>query len=491
MGHTGSWPGRLAVAAGREVQTVVDPVQQLMDSVVSGGYCIGCGLCAAVDGSPVQMRLDETGAFQARLADTAEQVRMSTSVLDVCPFSGVGPDEDALARSRFAPAPWRADIGHHLGTYAGYVEEGRFRIDGSSGGMAKWILAELLESGEVDHVLHVRASEGSDADAGLFEYVVESSGEAVQLGSRAAYYPVEMSGVINFVRDNDARYAITGVPCFIKGVRRMAEVDEVIAARIRYTVGVICGHLKTAAYAESLGWQLGVEPTDLAGIDFRTKIPGRRAPEKGVTAFDRHGQVHGPKVVQELHGTQYQNGFFKYNACNYCDDVVAETADVAVGDAWLPGYLDAGNSVVVVRDPQIQRMVETGIQAGRLALDAIEPAMAAASQKGGLRDRREGLSYRLLLTERAGRWYPPKRVRPSADMSPERRVLYRLRVLIARRSSVEFLRAKRDGDLFGYMRRMDRWTSLYAATEAAERLRPRVVRRAARLRRELLGRRDG
>lgn len=466
------------------------PVEQLMASVVSGGYCIGCGLCAAVDGSPLQMRLDETGAYQAELRDPLDTAGRAASVLEVCPFSGEGPDENDLAAKRFGAAPWRDDIGHHLGTYAGYVEEGRFRIDGSSGGMAKWILAELLETGQVDHVLHVRASDDeAPAGAALFEYVVESRGEDVQRGSRAAYYPVEMSGVIDFLRRNPARYAITGVPCFIKGVRRMAEVDAVVAERIRYTVGIICGHLKTAGYAEALGWQLGVPPDDLTAIDFRTKIPGRRAPEKGVTAFDEQGRAHGPAVVQDLYGTKYQNGFFKYSACNYCDDVVAETADVAVGDAWLPGYTDSGNSVVVVRDRLIHELIDNAIHAGRLSLDAIEPRLAGASQKGGLRDRREGLSYRLHLAERAGRWYPPKRVAPSSDLPLDRRALYRLRMVIAQRSSVEFLRAKREDDLPLFLRRMSRWTKLYEATETLERKHIKTRNRAGRLKRRVVPRR--
>lgn len=41
-----------------------------------------------------------------------------------------------------------------------------------------------------------------------------------------------------------------------------------------------------------------------------------------------------------------------YKACDFCDDVFAETADIALGDAWLPEYVQDGNgtNVVVTRN---------------------------------------------------------------------------------------------------------------------------------------------
>ena len=452
------------------------PFQELMNAVVDGGYCIGCGLCAAVERSPVRMRLDEDGAYQPALVADPAAGPTDTRVLEVCPFTGQGPDEDDLASSLFAPAPHRGDLGYHLTTYAGYAAEGDFRAQGSSGGMAKWLLAELLEQGLVDRVLQVRETEPDAAGPALFEYGVDDTVEGVHTGSRAAYHPVEMSQAIEFVRAHPGRYVITGVPCFIKGIRRLAVTDPVIAERVRFTVGIICGHLKTTGYAESLAWQLGIPPQELAGIDFRTKLPGRTAREKGVTAYAADGRASEPRVVQDLVGTKYPYGFFKYSACNFCDDVLAETADVAVGDAWLPEYVGSGNSVVVVRSEPIRVLLEDGRAAGRLHLEHIDPDRAAATQAGGLRDRRQGLSYRLHLTRRAGRWHPPKRVTPSNELALPTRLLYRLRMEIPRRSIAAFRRARVEQDLHGYLRRMRRWTRLYDFLVRLGRLRTRVVR---------------
>ncbi|MEX1176920.1 MAG: Coenzyme F420 hydrogenase/dehydrogenase, beta subunit C-terminal domain [Nitriliruptor sp.] len=455
-----------------------DPFEVLLGSVVDGGYCIGCGLCAAVPDAPLRIRMTEEGVYRPELvADPSVVTRgaASTAVLSVCPFTAEGPHEDQLAAERFAPAPHRSDLGYHLATYAGYVAEGDYRREGSSGGLAKWLLAELLRTDLVDRVIQVAPADPQDEDPRLFTYTIADDLETLRRGSRAAYYPVELSSVIATVRAEPARYAITGVPCFIKGLRRLAATDPVIADRVRFTVGIICGHLKTTGYAESLGWQLGVPPDRLGGIDFRTKIPGRTAREKGVTAVDRQGEPSQPRVVQELVGTKYPYGFFRASACDFCDDVLAETADVAVGDAWLPEYVGSGNSVVVTRHPRIQELVTGGIAAGRLHLETITPDAAAATQAGGLRDRREGLAYRLALTERQGRWHPPKRVAPSTDLPLVARLLYRLRRILARRSAAVFRDARARGDLARFVRRMRPWTELYELVVRVGKLRGRLA----------------
>ena len=46
------------------------------------------------------------------------------------------------------------------------------------------------------------------------------------------------------------------------------------------------------------------------------------------------------KRSNEFYGTHWGYNFFRYSACDACDDVFAETADISVGDAWLDGYID-------------------------------------------------------------------------------------------------------------------------------------------------------
>ncbi len=113
-------------------------------------------------------------------------------------------------------------------------------------------------------------------------------------------------------------------------------------------------------------------------------------------------------TVREFFGTNYGHGFFKYKACDYCDDVFAETADVVIGDAWLPEYVvdGRGTSILLIRNRDIQEMVDVAQKSGRLHLEPLDADKAAHSQAGGLRHRREGLKYRLAIADANGKWLP-------------------------------------------------------------------------------------
>ena len=40
--------------------------------------------------------------------------------------------------------------------------------------------------------------------------------EEVLAGAKSRYYPIEMSKVMDFIKNNEGRYAFVGIPCFIK-----------------------------------------------------------------------------------------------------------------------------------------------------------------------------------------------------------------------------------------------------------------------------------
>src|SRR5690606_35788511 len=158
-------------------------------------------------------------------------------------------------------------------TFAGYVSESDFRERGSSGGLVTWLLCELLEKSLVDAVIHVRESAAtSSPDAPLFTMQVSRSVEEVRSGSKSRYYPVDMSAVLDYVKKHRGRYAVVGVPCFVKAIRLLALKEPVIRDRIAFCISLVCGHLKSDRFARLLAWEAGIRPDDLRTIDFRRKL---------------------------------------------------------------------------------------------------------------------------------------------------------------------------------------------------------------------------
>ena len=427
----------------------------LFSTVVKNGHCIGCGACAAFDPG-IEMRLTRFGQYEATLKEAATPTAVAERV---CPFADGNPNEDEIGRQLYGELG-NADghLGFHVACYAGWVTESDFRSRGSSGGVASWILAELLERDLVDHVVHV-ASVPGEQGAPLFRFTVSSTAAEVRANAKSRYYPVEMSGVIQQILEHPGRYAVTGIPCFIKALRLASRESSVLRDRITFTLGIVCGHLKSTAFAELFAWQCGIEPKDFRAIDFRTKLPGRAANGYAVTVTGlRSGEpVSVTRPTAELYGADWGHGFFKYKACDFCDDVVGETADVSIGDAWLPEYEGdpRGANVIVVRSPVIHSLLVEAAGKQRLHLDRIPAGKAVESQAGGFRHRREGLAFRLHAEDTAGNWRPQKRVEAScAQLTKKRRKIYSGRYQLGQESHRAFAEAKEANDLELFMAKM-------------------------------------
>lgn len=399
-----------------------------LKSIVEGGYCIGCGVCRSVD-SEISIRLTEQGMYQADSVNASPDKLQD--VLKVCPFSNSGMNEDELGSEYFGECDNRDPrVGYYNALYAGHVEAGDYRARGASGGVISWLCCELLERGLTDYVLHVKPAR-RDTDGCLFKYGISETPGEVLAGSKSRYYPVELSKVLAEVKKRPGRYVLVGLPCFVKAVRNLMSVDSVIRDRIKFCVGVICGHLKSVAFADSYGWQVGIEPGRLEAIDFRVKEPEKKASNYSVLLKGQGQEIVRP--VNTFFGANWGLNFFRYPACNYCDDVFGESADITVGDAWLKQYIQdsGGTSVVVVRNKELAELIAFACQNGVLKFDSLDADEIAFSQAGGLRDRGEGLAYRLYLRQKQGDWVPDKRIKPEKQgLSWKRRKIYENRMML-------------------------------------------------------------
>ena len=296
--------------------------------------------------------------------------------------------------------------------------------------MVTWVAAELMRTGLVDGVAHVAPA---PAPGARFAYRIARSLPELRAGARSRYYPVELSGVLAEIRATPGRYAVVGVPCFIKAIHLLRAAEPLLAERIAFTLGLFCGHMKSARMIESFAWQMGTEIDQASRIDYRTKAEGRPA-NWYVAELDLKDGRTVARHWWDMADGDWGAGFFQSPACDACDDVTAETADVAFGDAWVEPHASdpRGTNVVVVRAPAVLRLIEAARADGRLALDPVSADFVARTQAAGLRHRREGLAYRLAWRWRWRGLRPRKRVAPQARGLPlRRRLVYRARAGIA------------------------------------------------------------
>jgi coenzyme F420-reducing hydrogenase beta subunit len=187
---------------------------------------------------------------------------------------------------------------------------------------------------------------------------------------------------------------------------------------------------------------MAVPIEDVQRVEFRLKDVTRPASTYTAELTLRDGRTV-KRDWWNLADGDWGAGFFQSAACNFCDDVVAETADVSFGDAWVEPYSSdgRGTNVVVVRSPLVAGLVAAGIRQGRLQLDPVDSGFVEQTQAAGFRQRREGLAYRLAWPRLGIR--PRKRVAPDARApSARRKLIYRMRAVISACSHRVFLLAR-------------------------------------------------
>jgi len=415
--------------------------------VIDQGMCVGCGACSAVTGGAVSVTLQTRGAFEANLGSaTAQQISKASRA---CPFSDESKNEDELANELYRDLAGKDDVvGHYSKIGAGRVADEMALNGSSSGGLTSWVAARLIEERHVDGVLHVGKS--AQDDLGLFTYRVSHSTAEILADRKSDYYATSFADALDSIRGNGKTYAVIGVPCFIRAARLTCAEDSEIASQLLIFLGLVCGHLKSAAFAESMAWQVGIAPQDLEGVDFRIKRDSGTSSDYDFGARSRASAEIRSAPTNSLLGGNWGHGMFQLNACNYCDDIFAETADAAFGDAWLPEYSSdpRGTNIVVSRNAIVDDILDRGIADGAISWDDKSAASAGQSQAGNYRHRRIGLAVRLLDDLKAGRSTPRKRTAPSyAGVTNQRLKLIRLRRHMSVVSHEAFARAKEQNDL--------------------------------------------
>ena len=438
--------------------------------VIDNNYCIGCGTCVAIAPETFMSYYDfKTGQIKAKYKNQSNEQDWNAAN-QVCPFSSGCLNEDEIARMyNYNVLNYNERLGNYDSIYVSRVDDTNIYNRGSSGGIIRWLLKTLLDEGKISSVLCVIPGKNKS----LFEYKILNNISDIIDSATSSYYPVEWSSVLSILENTKEPIAITGLPCFIKGLKNYINAKG-LNPKLYITIGLVCGHLKSSFYAFMLAEQLDVHPSELASINFRKKLPNALADNRGVSITSRceNSKEEKIKSVKQLFGTDYGFGLFKYKACDFCDDVFAETADVVVGDAWIPKYLTQGNSLVVTRSSLFDSLINKYTKRGDIISDRITLAEAIASQDAGLRHRKDTISYRLYLEKKKKKWLPLKRYRAHNRFSLRTKLIQRLRILAREKSTEYYYQNLISSNFEGFKNKIDYLFNIYRSLYGKVWLRP-------------------
>lgn len=389
----------------------------VLSEIVDRDLCIGCGVCAAICPDDVlAMQFNPYGEYNP--VDVKGCTKECGLCLKVCPFADGNPDEDAIGRLLFSETrgiQHRSETGYFLDTYVGHSNVDGHREHGSSGGIATWLLQSLLENGEVDAVVCVKSNPDPEK---LFAFAVFTTGDEVRRASGSAYYPVELSGVLRYIMEHPGRYAVIGLPCFVKAIRLAQMRNRNLRERIVVVLGLTCGQLKSKHYTAYLASLAGLVEAPTR-VHYRGKDPDQPASNYYFSCIGPGRKEHRVYWSGGV-GEAWINRWFTPNACNFCDDIFAECADVNFMDAWLPMYAKdyQGTNLAIVRSDIVDEALCGGMEYGSLDARTISVSEVIKSQEGVVAVKRAHLADRLYRAQKQKNRTPKKRVNGKPIRNP-------------------------------------------------------------------------
>jgi coenzyme F420-reducing hydrogenase beta subunit len=403
--------------------------------VVENGYCIGCGICVGLcDSEKSKMTINRFGFYEPQFASECLNCNDCNFV---CPFgSGIvdineNNNETSIFQQTHNISEYNNNnyIGYYHHCYVGYSPT--YRLSSSSGGIATWLLIHMLNNKIIDKAICVKPTLSSNT---FFEYSICSDIETVISSSKSHYYPVHLANIIKQVLKDNQKYAIVGLPCFIKGLRLAQIKNKILSERIIFTVGLFCGGLKSSFFTEYLAAKIGIEKQNILNPIYRLK----RENSTNQGYFFGCKDLNNPTQTVELNvkklGDLWGPGYFKHNACDYCDDVTAELSDISLGDAWIQPYQNdwKGHSIIITRSKIAEDLINDGIINNEIILENITVNKIIKSQQSNFNHRRKGLSYRLYWQK--NKITPMKRIKPERPKNIIIACIYRLKLLIREKS---------------------------------------------------------
>lgn len=350
-----------------------------LQEVVSGGLCLGCGLCAAMPGANATMAKTPSGRYEPAPGSSA-------------------PDLDKYCPGllqRLDPSEPGTSLDPVWGPFAKAVKtwspDETIRHAGSSGGAVTALAVHLLESGAVDGVLHVKAVPG---EAFENRASLSRARQEVLQGASSRYAPALVFDRLGEIFQDGSvrRIAVVGKPCDIGAVRNLQRIDPEWRDRIPWTIAIFCAGQPSFEGTRALSRDLGL-PADPVSVRYRGEgWPGH------FVAIDADGRKVSTTYAKSW-GTTLNRHL--HPRCKICPDGTGMQADFSVGDAWETesGYPDFGErpgiSLVVARDSRASRMLDESVQAGALAEGSPTPLSVLDVIQSYQKERRRFAFFRL------------------------------------------------------------------------------------------------
>lgn len=338
-------------------------VSQLED-VVTEGLCAGCGICQSLAGQKsVQMSLNGLGYMRPKILQNLPQDTLQ-EILRVCPgVSVTGPDKSQIEPDgKMNPV-----YGPIVSIHRGWAADEQVRFKAAAGGALTALGCYLIESGLVEAVLHVKASDDRPLET---DSHISTTRQMVIDGSQSRYGAAAPLQDVHRLLDDGKVFAVIAKPCDIAAIRNLAKIDDRVDRQIPYCLTNFCGGVPSIPTAEKIAAFHGLEAKEISLFRWR----GNGWP--GPTHVESHdGRVFDLTYDQVWYDDQMPWSYDMQFRCKICPDAIGELADVACPDGWVmkngqPVHDEApGANLFIARTRKGAALVQAAHQAGAISLE--------------------------------------------------------------------------------------------------------------------------
>jgi coenzyme F420 hydrogenase subunit beta len=360
------------------------------DDIARAGLCSGCGACVFAAPDKIIMKIDSTGFFRPVVSSDLAAAERDV-VRCVCPGIGLehAPSADYLAAWGPVKSCW---VGHAAMDEVRYV--------GSSGGVVTGTALYLLETGQIDFVVHVR---GSAAQPLENEIVFSRTRESLLGGAGSRYSPAAPVAAIPRALAEPGRFAFIGKPCDVAAVRKILAARPELNERIPYLLSFMCAGTPSAHGTTEIIRKFGFDSAKVVEFRYRGRgWPGTTAArtQDGAEAQMDYNTAWGKILNRHLQPR-----------CKICADGTGEFADLVGADAWYgkDGYPDfaerEGRSLILSRTQKGEDLLARAAAEGRVMVEPFEPSGISPIQPYQVK-RKRSLLARLLALKAMRRQVP-------------------------------------------------------------------------------------
>ncbi|MFN8391591.1 MAG: Coenzyme F420 hydrogenase/dehydrogenase, beta subunit C-terminal domain [Bdellovibrionota bacterium] len=344
--------------------------------IIENDLCHRCGSCVGICPTSVLGVDDEEFPVVQNMSACTD----CDLCVKVCP--GDEFNAPAVSKEMFAEQPDIWDMhGSFQSGYISYVKDPEIREKSTSGGFVSGLLISLLERGEIDGALVIKADPKTHYK-GI--PTIARSREEIFAATKSKYAIVPTNTAFREIREVPGRYAIVGLPCQIHGYHKAAALDKRIRDRVVLTVGLLCHAAIEHDPLKILFDNLGDQKKEVARFIYRVgKHPGASYAVmnngKSVPVLFPKSKNYQPTAI-EMMNILYR--LYTPMRCMTCYDSMVEFADIAVGDPWMPQPREdvdfyQGYSYLMTRTERGEKLLHRAASAPSLGLELLKLSASA------------------------------------------------------------------------------------------------------------------